>query len=200
MLGEFSSEAIPLTIRNPETGRLLTARVYTIEGLEGEFSMGQLVMAICLSRAADVEAELIEIMNDVDRTSEKLDTLTQIQNLLVKWFDEHGVNDPFNFDFGGGTEITYNGRAYTGTEWRDFLWEVCEMTEEQVPAGETITKQQVESLIDTVSDKMDSYNSVSQDQLIQMESWTAKRDQTYDMVTNILKALNSQLMGNAGNL
>ena len=197
MVGAFSSELVPLTVRNPATGRLLTAHVYTIEGLEGEFSMGQLVMAICLSRAADVEAELVEIMKDVDSTSAKLDTLTQIQEELVQWFDTHGANDTFT-GFDDDIAFTYDGKTIPGSEWRDFLWNVCEMPVDEVPEG-NLTKAEVESLIDNVSDRMDSYNSVSQDQLIRMESWTTKRDQAYDMVTNILKTINSQLLANAAN-
>ena len=197
MVGEFTSELIPLTVKNPSTGRLLTAYVYTIEGLEGEFSMGQLVMAICLSRAADIEAELVAIMEDVDSTSAKLDTLTQIQEQLVAWFDTHGTKDEFT-GFGDDVSFDYNGTTIPGSEWRNFLWNTCGMPTDEVPPG-TLSKAEVESLIDAVSDKMDSYNSISQDQLIRMESWTAKRDQTYDMVTNILKTINTQLLGNAAN-
>ena len=198
MVGAFTSELTPLTVRNPETGRLLTANIYTIDGLEGEFSMGQLVMAICLSRAVDIENELIEVMRDVDATSSRLDTLTQIQERFVDWFDNHGAGDKFT-GFGEEVSFTYDGKTIAGSAWRDFLRNTCEMTLVEVPDGD-LTKVQVESLIDSLSDRMDAYNSISQDQLIRMESLTMKRDQTYDMVTNILKTVNTQLLGNAGNV
>ena len=47
---------------------------------------------------------------------------------------------------------------------------------------------------------MDSLNTISQDTLIQLQSLTAKRDQSYDLVSNVLKSLNNVLVGNANNL
>ena len=47
---------------------------------------------------------------------------------------------------------------------------------------------------------MDSKNSFSQQTMIQLQSQTTKRDQAYDMVSNVLKSVNSTLIGNANNL
>ena len=51
-----------------------------------------------------------------------------------------------------------------------------------------------------IEDKMDSLNTISQDTLINLQSLTAKRDQTYDLVSNALKSFNTVLVGNANNI
>ena len=199
-LGAFTNELIPLTIRNPETGRMLTASVYTIEGLEGTFSMGQLVFAICLAIGLDREQALVDIMDEANVSTAKLKTLTDIQAALVDWFNEAGTNDKFHLEFGGDVVITYDGRYYGGAEWRDFLWNACEMTYEQLPSKTELTRSEVESLIDSISDRMDSLNAINNDQLIQMQSETSKRDQAFDLLSNILKSFTAELLGNANNM
>ena len=199
-LGEFSSELIPLTIRNPETGRMLTASVYTIEGLEGTFSMGQLVFAICMAIGLDREQALVDIMDEANVSTAKLKTLTDIQAALIDWFNEAGNDDKFNLEFGSDVVITYDGKYYGGADWRNFLWEVCDMSYEQLPSKPQLTRTEVETLIDSISDKMDALNAINNDQLIQMQSVTAKRDQAFDLLSNILKSFTAQLLGNANNL
>ena len=47
---------------------------------------------------------------------------------------------------------------------------------------------------------MDSQNSFSQQTMIDLQALTAKRDQTYDMISNVLKSLYTTLASNANNL
>ena len=196
----FESTLSPLTIKDPETGRLLTAHVYTIEGLEGSFSMGQLVFAICVAIALEREQRLVDIMDEVDASTSKLKTLTDIQSALVDWFNAAGTNDMFDQTFGSDVYIAYDGHVYQGTEWRNFLWEVCELATEQLPNKSELTRDEVESLINAISDKMDSLNAINNEQLIQMQSETAKRDQAFDLTSNILKSFNAQLIGTVNNM
>ena len=206
MIKEFGTELTPLTARDTKTGRLLTATVYTVPGVEGTLSMGQLVMAICLSRAADVEESLVKLMGTIDHISDRLAALTQIQGKLSDWYETHSVNDAFAFALEGMTwsyksaeDEMWPGKVYSGENWREFLTEVCGMTDEALTA-DSIRRVQVEDLVNSVGDTMDANNSITQDQLIQMQSDTSKRDQAYDMVTNILKSFNTELIGNAGNM
>lgn len=209
MIGEFGTELMPLTMRNPETGRILTATVYTVDGIDGVLSMGQLVMAICLSRAADIESDLIKLMNEVDQTSAKLKGLTKIQAELVKWYEENPVDKKYGFEMTDESwrydyvdpENSANNKTYNNKNWREFLTDEtgCGMTDDLLKK-DTLTRAEVETLINAVSDTLDGNNSISQDQLINMQSLTTKRDQSHDMVTNILKSFNSQEIGNANNL
>ena len=204
MFKEFGTQLMPLTMRNPETGRIMTATVYTLDGVDGLLSMGQLVMAICLSRAADVESDLVKVMKEVNQTSEKLKCLTRIQAELVKWYEEHPADAKYGFEMTDDS-WTYtdkdSGKTYSSGNWREFLTDDtgCGMTEDLLKKT-TLTRPEVETLIDSVSDTLDGNNSISQDQLISMQSLTTKRDQAHDMVMNILKSFSSQEIGNANNL
>ena len=191
---------MPLTMRNSETGRVLTATVYTLDGVEGTLSMGQLVMAICLSRAADIETDLVKLMTDIEKTNSKLNALTKIQAELVKWYDEHPTNDKFNCQLTDESwSYTEGENTYSCANWRAFLITVCGMTDDELTKS-PLTRAEVETLINSISDAMDAGNSISQDQLLKLQSDTSKRDQAHDMVTNILKSFNTELVGNANNL
>ena len=47
---------------------------------------------------------------------------------------------------------------------------------------------------------MDELNTFSQQKMIELQSLTNKRDQSYDMISNILKSLNTVLTGTVGNM
>ena len=57
-----------------------------------------------------------------------------------------------------------------------------------------------DDFIDNIEAKMDEKNSFSQKTMIELQSLTNKRDQAYDMISNILKSLNTVLVGNANNI
>ena len=47
---------------------------------------------------------------------------------------------------------------------------------------------------------MDSLNSFSQQKMIELQSETNKRDQAYNLITNILKSLNTVQVGISNNM
>jgi hypothetical protein len=55
-------------------------------------------------------------------------------------------------------------------------------------------------LLTAIEAKMDAKNTFSQQTMIELQSLTAKRDQSYDMISNVLKSLNTVLVGNANNM
>ena len=71
----------------------LTANYYTVDGVNNAdgtpraLSIGQLVMALCLQRATELEAEIIKIVEDLNRTSEDLERLTEIESAIVNATD-----------------------------------------------------------------------------------------------------------------
>ena len=196
----FETGKTALTMRDSETGRILTANVYYVEGVSAPLSMGQLVMAICLTRANEVETKLVAKMDEVDQQSEKIAGLTSIQQELINWYDGNTASAIFNWRLSSGWTFSYNGKDYDSTTWRIFLVDVCEMAQEDLLNKDSLTHEEVEDLVNVVGDKMDTYNSMSQSTLITIQSLTAKRDQSYDLVTNILKSFNTQLMGLANNI
>lgn len=199
----FATEQIELSLCSPETGLPLTAHVYTLENVKEadgktlrKMSIGQLVMALCLQRAADLEEKVVQLMDSINQNSTLLGGLTDVEKELVK------VS-------AGGKFTATNTFSYNGTtiKYYDFLKTTAgidglpDLDMDNVGGSNTAwSYNNVQTVISLVEDKMDSLNTVSQDTLIQLQSLTAKRDQTYDLVSNVLKSLHTVLAGNANNL
>ena len=181
-----------LSMASPETGEMLTARAYTVEGVTNEdgslrlLSIGQLVMAICLQRASELENSIIELMEEMNATSAKLEKMTEIETVLLAY----GIYM---------TDITKNGVVYDGTNYTcyDFLVNIVKMDSSEVPTGH-VTADSTD-FITALEAKMDEMNSFSQQKMIELQSLTNKRDQSYDMISNVLKSLNTQMIGNVNN-
>ena len=176
-----------LSMVNPETGLYNTARAYTVEGVTNEdgslrqLSIGQLVMAVCLSRAADMETRIIGKMTEMENASAQLELMTQIENEILA--------GTVNLD---DKSLQYNGNSYT---YKNFLTEIMKMSDVPSSANASST-----DFITKLEAKMDEKNSFSQQSMIELQSLTNKRDQSYDMISNGLKSLNTTLVGNANNM
>lgn len=195
----FKTHTIDLLVNDPshitriqdhfaEGQTSLTANYYTIEGVTNPdgslraLSIGQLVMALCLARATELEAKIIEIVEDLNKTSEDLERLTEIESDIV--------NETVNLKTKKfeGTDISYY----------DFLTNSGYGIElKGVPETANSSSEQ---LITDIEAKMDSLNSFSQQTMIDLQALTAKRDQSYDMISNILKSLHTTLMTNVNNM
>ena len=182
-------DQIYLSMRNSDTSDYLTGNVYTVDGVyEADgvtprlLSIGQLVMAICLQRAADLEDSIIDKMSAMELATSQLELMTEIEsNILAGDVDM------------SAKKVTYNGRQYT---YYAFLTEVMEI--ENVPRG-TVNADSTD-LLTAIEAKMDAKNTFSQQTMIELQSLTAKRDQSYDMISNVLKSLNTVLTGNVNNM
>ena len=177
-----------LSLVSPETGEYLTARAYTVDGVLGVdnqprlLSIGQLVMAICLQRAASLEAGIITLMEEMNSTSVKLELMTQIEaDILDGGANMANINT---------SHVTYEGRDY---DFRTFLVNVVRMDAASVPSD--FVSATDTDFITALESKMDEMNSFSQQKMIELQSQTSKRDQAYDMISNVLKSLNTVQVG-----
>ncbi len=68
------------------------------------------------------------------------------------------------------------------------------------PPADDVNLPSGDELITAIESKMDSLNSFSQQKMIELQSETNKRDQAYDMITNILKSLNTVQVGIVNNI
>lgn len=259
------------------SGSALTANVYTVTGVTNadgsprQLSIGQLVMALCLARASELEAQIITLMEEMNETSTQLEALTEIEEGVVLFEDGiakltdlyllSGYDDGIgirvvsyysflkddigmdvqeamdaetlyylivnevrkiesdnpkysplseiaekmqsiynggNFDF-EGYFVIYNGRRYS---YYEFLHGTKDDASGVMGMGMTsITKlMDAGNLITEIEAKMDELNSFSQQKMIELQSLTNKRDQSYDMISNILKSLHTTLIGNVNNM
>ena len=177
-----------LSLVSPETGEYLTARAYTVDGVLGVdnqprlLSIGQLVMAICLQRATALEAGIIALMEEMNSTSVKLELMTQIEaDILDGGANMANINT---------SHVTYEGRDY---DFRAFLVNVVRMDAASVPSD--FVSATDTDFITALESKMDEMNSFSQQKMIELQSQTSKRDQSYDMISNVLKSLNTVQVG-----
>ena len=198
----FTAHTIDLLVDNPShSARIqdhfapgqtsLTANYYTVPGVTNPdgtpraLSIGQLVMALCLQRATELEAEIVKTVESLNKTSEDLERLTEIESAIVNATDS-SVN------------LKTTKLAGTDVSYYDFL------TQSQygigLPGVPETASSSSEQLITDIEAKMDSHNSFSQQTMIDLQSQTAKRDQSYDMISNILKSLHTTLMTNVNNI
>ncbi len=180
-----------LSSLNPETGLYNTARTYTVEGVTNDdgslrqLSIGQLVMALCLNRAAAMEASIIDKMADMEETSAQLELLTKIESDILAG-TVYMTTASLSYTDKSGTATTYT--------YKEFLTDVMGMTD--VPDTATADSS---TFITALESKMDEKNSFSQKSMIELQSLTNKRDQSYDMITNVLKSVNTTIIGNVNN-
>ncbi len=181
-----------LSSMDPETGLYNMARAYTVDGVKNvdgslrELSIGQLVMAICLNRAASLEKSIIAKMAEMELTSTQLELLTKIESdVLAGTVDMTSAE--LTYDAGDGE----GAKTYT---YKAFLTDVMGMTD--VPDE---AKPESTTFITSLESKMDEKNTFSQKSMIELQSLTNKRDQSYDLITNVLKSLNTVLVGNVNN-
>ena len=194
-----------LSMASPETGQRLTARAYTVDGITNtdgslrELSIGQPVMALCLERASRLEAEIIALMETMNETSAQLESLTEIEQEVVDFFS----NTP-NATYLDITPGVVQTGAYAGASWHDALFAagvisstVYNIRNDRIGSAADVMYNQ---FVTDIEANMDSKNSFSQQKMIELQSQTSKRDQAYDMISNILKSINTVLVGNVNNM
>ena len=204
----FQVDTIDLSLVSPETGEYLTANVYYVPGVNDAFgaprplSIGQLVMAICLQRASTIEAQIVEMMDEMNKTSAQLEAMTEIESSIID-YEQNGDN-------GGQTLNSWHlqGNAVYGTQGYDRVLHDIGVIPSDVnwvyrhgntPSVEGRKYVSTADLITALESKMDEKNSFSQQKMIELQSLTNKRDQSYDMISNILKSLNTVMTGIVNN-
>ena len=203
-----------LSLKNPETGEYLTARTYTVEGVTNadgtprELSIGQLVMAICLHRASRLEngypdpvtgehvPGIIDLMEEMNTTSAQLESLTEIDQMVVDYFAANANSHVLTLS----TCPALTKGLYAGMTVHDALRAMEMGTDNLQYIRDDAILSSADILASDIEDQMDSMNSFSQQKMIELQSQTSKRDQTYDMISNVLKSLNTVLVGIANNI
>lgn len=199
----FQVDTIDLSLVSPDTGEYLTANVYYVEGVEDAtgalrpLSIGQLVMAICLQRAADLEGKIISKMSEMEQTTEKLASLTELEQNVVDYFADtsHYI---YNLETHSVTTGYYAGKTYQQVLRAEGL---INNNVTYIRSDGTFSNADIlyTDFVNGIESKMDEKNSFSQQSMIELQSLTNKRDQSYDMISNILKSLNTVMTGIVNN-
>ena len=189
-----------LSMVSPESGEFLTARTYTVEGVKNadgslrQLSIGQLVMAICLNRASELEADIIALMEEMSTTSAQLADMTKIEQAVIDDFAANQNGHAYNLD-----NVTVTSSTSAVQLLRDL--EVINSSQTYVRNDSILSNADImyDDFITQIESKMDEKNSFSQQKMIELQSLTNKRDQSYDMISNILKSLNTTMTGIVNN-
>ena len=189
-----------LSMVSPESGEFLTARAYTVEGVTNvdgslrQLSIGQLVMAICLQRASKLEADIIALMEEMSTTSAQLADMTKIEQAVIDDFAANQNGHAYNLD-----NVTVTSSTSAVQLLRDLG--VINSTQQYVRNDSILSNADImyDDFITEIESKMDEKNSFSQQKMIELQSLTNKRDQSYDMISNILKSLNTTMTGIVNN-
>ena len=189
-----------LSMVSPQSGEFLTARAYTVEGVTNadgslrQLSIGQLVMAICLSRASKLEADIIALMEEMSTTSAQLADMTKIEQAVIDDFAANQNGHAYNLD-----NVTVTSSTSAVQLLRDL--EVINSSQTYVRNDSILSNADImyDDFITQIESKMDEKNSFSQQKMIELQSLTNKRDQSYDMISNILKSLNTTMTGIVNN-
>jgi len=191
-MSTFETESIRLSLRNAETGRPLTASVYRVtfdDGSSRVMSMSELVMALCLARATEKEDAVVALMQTMALTTERIEVLTSIEQAIL---DENASSVTLA-DISGSWTITDpetgDGKTY---ETADEALKALGFTFSSPVATATA--------VDQIEAELDQCNTMSQSQMISLQSETNKRDQSYEMISNIIKSLYTVMTGVVNNV
>ena len=184
-----------LSMDDPTTGSRLQGRMYNVTVTDADgvtttqltnLSIGQLVMALCLERAVAKEKEIIETMNKLNNTSNELEGLTTIETAVL------ATASDATLDFSTTLPDPNKGISY-----QSFLEDTIQIT---LPDSSIKVNKDNANFISELEQAMDQRNSMNQRTMIELQSSTNKRDQSYDMISNILKSLHTVLTGTVGNM
>ena len=214
MIGEFKVGTIDLSSYNDVTGLKNTATVYWVDGIDRPLPLAQLVMAIYFERAAAKENEVVELMNKLATTTKMIEELANYENLIVEHSDGWSMKDIGNEkecwpqDWAQLVKSTDASKRPAGTParsgsggvggWVDYFNKHYFNPDGKNPSAEldigyyskqTWSADDVGKILDAIETKLDSLNTTSQKDMIKLQSETTKRDQTYDLITAMVKSI-----------
>lgn len=173
-----------------DTGKVRTANIYYVDGIDRELTLAELVMAICLSRAAEMESGIIDIMRKMQDTNIAIDGLSRAETIFVnKQDDPPGTGRTFNDFIAGITPApTLPEDASSSDDVVDWLTK----HEVSIVVGDMkspLTKDNIQAIITAIESKLDTLNSFSQQKMIELQSETNKRNQAYDLISSMVKSI-----------
>lgn len=191
---DFTTSTVNLSLRNAETGKPLTASVYDVtfdNGVTRTMSVAQLVMAICLERATQKEDDIIVIMDEMSRVTGNIEAISDIEAKLLELDEGESINS-----LTGSWTVSWmddSGVVHEDT----YTTAQAALSRLGISANTSLTN---DAIIANIEAKLDELNTMSQEQMILLQSETNKRDQAYEMISNILKSLYTVLTGVANNV
>lgn len=196
--------ALDLSMSNLSGTGKLQANVYQVDGVVNadgtprNLSIGQLVMAVCLQRATELEDAIVAQMSAMAVTTDELDRFSKVEADLAAW-QKANPNAGINLAVIDGLATTYPN-LYAEFHDNDKRVQYLKDIGMSDPTAGYWSADQIDEIMQKTEEKMDALNTISQEQLIDIQSLTSKRDDTYSMISNVLKSLYTVMTGNVNNL
>ena len=168
--------------------------LYTFGDLT-DLSMARYAAAICLTRATELEANSVTLMETLSQQTDALEILAQVEEAamdVVTIDNTYYVKD-FQVTNNDVTQswvdvlrktlgCTFSVMAYGSYPLPDYYDEGIEPNQPYV----YLAHEQYDQLIAEIESKMDAFNSLSQDTMIDLQAVLDRRDQSYTLLTAIL--------------
>lgn len=173
-----------------------------------DLSMARYAAAICLTQATELEAESVTLMETLTQQTAALEVLAQVEDAVL---DAVTIEDTaYVKDF----EVTLNGVTKS---WVDCLREDLGCVFSVMAYGSYplpdyyddgivpnqpyvyLSHDQYETLIAELESKMDAYNSLSQETMIDLQALLDRRDQRYTLLTAMLRTCSDSALAIAAN-
>ena len=154
-------------------------------------TLPQLMMAICIRRAAIIEEQSVLKMNEVNASAAWLQVLAQVGEAILSRSSLTARLDLSKTDY-----VPTN--VPTQTTYRDFLIYEVGLEEKAVPSRLTTSDQRTD-LYRQLTDKMSAASTTNQEQVIDLQSLVSRRDSTFNASAATVKRFGTTMSSVASN-
>lgn len=164
--------------------------LYAYNGVMG-MTLGQLMMCICIRRAAVIEEQSVLKMNEINASAAWLEILAQVGERILT---RSSLTATLNL-----TRSSYvPTKVPTVTTYRDFLALEVGLGYSAVPTSLT-TPDARTNLYRQLTEKMSAASTSNQEQMIALQSLLSRRDATYNASASTIKKLGTTMNVSASN-
>lgn len=164
--------------------------LYSFGGAEG-LTLPQLMMAICIRRAALIEDQSVLKMNEINASAAWLEILTAVGEQILS---RRSLDGTLNLK---RTSYVPRNVPEVTTYW-DFLTKEVGLDEDAVP-HELATVDDRTKMFAKLKDRINAASTNNQEQMIELQSFLSRRDTTYNTSAAIVKKLGSAMNASAAN-
>ena len=164
--------------------------LYDFDGVGG-LTLPQLMMAMCIRRAAIIEEQSVLKMNEVNASAAWLQVLALVGEAILSRSSLTARLDLSKTDY-----VPTNVPEQT-TYW-DFLVYEVGLEEKAVPSRLTTSDQRTD-LYRQLTDKMSAASTTNQEQVIDLQSLVSRRDSTFNASAATVKRFGTTMNSVASN-
>ena len=154
-------------------------------------TLPQLMMAVCIRRAAVIEEQSVLKMNEVNASAAWLQILAAVGEAVLTRSSLTGSLDLSKTDY-----VPTN--VPTMTTYKDFLVQEVGLDESVVPSRLTTADERT-ALYRRLTDKMSSASTTNQEQVIDLQSLVSRRDSTFNASAATVKRFGTTMNSVASN-